>query len=106
MTSSLSNTTTENVKGQAQALTDDLKQSGQSVYDDVKQRANAATQSSGSTSGGVGGNIVNSIKQMTGQREIGGNQLFGPPKGAPEGQAGHGFLNKYTGETAPSENTA
>ncbi|KAF3922152.1 hypothetical protein ABW21_db0201756 [Orbilia brochopaga] len=49
-----------------------------------------------------GSDIMDEIAKDAARRDIGGNQLFGSPKGTKrEGSAAHGFLTKYANESAP-----
>lgn len=54
-----------------------------------------------------GSRVMEAIDRQTQGKEIGGNQLFGEPKGVGrEGVAGNSFLSKYANESAPAENSA
>jgi len=56
---------------------------------------------------GGGGSIMNALGGGGSTGGIGGNQLFGQPKGSePEGTAANSLLTKYANETAPGENSA
>lgn len=109
---------TENMKMKTESAAGDMKQSADSMYDAIKDKADS-TQSSMSSSSYQGGGdtammptgnggVIAAINDATERRSIGGNQLFAnPPDGTMKEQnAGHGFLNKYTNESAPGENTS
>ncbi|EPS45260.1 hypothetical protein H072_747 [Dactylellina haptotyla CBS 200.50] len=78
----------------AESAMDNMKQSMESTDTGAKMQRR-------------GSDVLEEVKREMKMKEIGGNQLFGSPKGTKrEGMAGNGFLTKYANESAPGENSA
>ncbi|KAK6359474.1 hypothetical protein TWF696_000630 [Orbilia brochopaga] len=86
-------------------LTQEARDKLDNALDDAKHAMDSTD--TGASMRRRGSDILDEVAKEAARRDIGGNQLFGSPKGTGrEGSAGNAFLTKYANESAPGENTS